>query len=535
MAIPTLKLTSVLALAAVVLLAMVIARPLLAIDETRYLAVAWEMHLSGDPLHLTRNFETYTHKPPLLFWLINLVWLVTGVGELAGRLVGPACTLGVIAGTAMLARRLWRDDAHTGWHVAAALTAFSVFMIYGSATMFDALLTLAVLLGMSAIWRIGTGEAATRRPWMVLGLAIALGVYAKGPVILVHLIPVLILIRLWSDDPPPLRAILRGVALSVGLALVLLALWLVPVLVTGDAAFRHELLWTQSAARVGGGLAHDRPFWFLAALLPILLFPWGWSWRIWGGMGTAVRGDGALRFCAIWALSGLILFSAISGKQAHYLIPEFPALALIVGRRLALSATLGRGGSLAPAVAIVLGAALVALGVGLVPLQGDLVDLVPGWPVALAGLALAGMGIVATRLPSLTAHLALGLAVPLALHATIAGTALYPTHDGRGIASRLAPYAEDGIAVVGMTYNADFNFAARMDRRVATPSTGAELTEWAAKHPDGVIVGPVERAGITAPAQDTVRYYRKDMGVWPASAATGAETGATFPESAPAD
>ena len=64
-------------------------RPLLPIDETRYLSVAWEMHQSGDIAHLTRNLEPYSHKPPLLFWLINLVWLVTGVSELAGRLIGP--------------------------------------------------------------------------------------------------------------------------------------------------------------------------------------------------------------------------------------------------------------------------------------------------------------------------------------------------------------------------------------------------------------------------------------------------------------
>ena len=61
--------------------AMVAMRPLLPIDETRYLSVAWEMWMSGDPVHLTKNFDSYTHKTPLLFVMINLVWLVTGVSE----------------------------------------------------------------------------------------------------------------------------------------------------------------------------------------------------------------------------------------------------------------------------------------------------------------------------------------------------------------------------------------------------------------------------------------------------------------------
>ncbi len=64
-------------------------RPLLPIDETRYLSVAWEMWLGGSKSVPHLNGEIYTHKPPLLFWLINLVWQITGVSELAARLVAP--------------------------------------------------------------------------------------------------------------------------------------------------------------------------------------------------------------------------------------------------------------------------------------------------------------------------------------------------------------------------------------------------------------------------------------------------------------
>ena len=98
---------AVLAAFAAVLVLQVLLRPLLPIVETRYLAVAWEMHLSGDIFHLTRNFDSYSHKPPLLFWLINLVWLATGVSETAARLVGPVFAVASLALTGHLARRLW--------------------------------------------------------------------------------------------------------------------------------------------------------------------------------------------------------------------------------------------------------------------------------------------------------------------------------------------------------------------------------------------------------------------------------------------
>ena len=53
-------------------------RPPLPVDETRYLAVAWEMWRDGNFLVPHLNGEAYSHKPPLLFWLINLGWGYSG-------------------------------------------------------------------------------------------------------------------------------------------------------------------------------------------------------------------------------------------------------------------------------------------------------------------------------------------------------------------------------------------------------------------------------------------------------------------------
>ena len=44
------------------------------VDETRYLAVAWDMWREGNFLVPHLNGEPYSHKPPLLFWLIHLAY-----------------------------------------------------------------------------------------------------------------------------------------------------------------------------------------------------------------------------------------------------------------------------------------------------------------------------------------------------------------------------------------------------------------------------------------------------------------------------
>lgn len=494
-----------------------IARPLLPIDETRYLAVAWEMHLSGDPFHLTRNFESYSHKPPLLFWLINLVWLVTGVSELAGRMVGPAFALLAVAGTGLLARRLWPDEPALEVHAPIILIGFTLFAVYSGTTMFDAILTVATLAGIAVIWRIGSGEAG-RGVWLALGFALALGAFAKGPVILIHLLPPLLLVKLWAPKPPRMGQVARGLGLSIGLALGLMALWLVPTLLTGDAAFREELLWTQSAGRVSGSMGHGRPVWFLLALLPVILFPWAWSWRVWRVMGMAAPASAAGRLCLIWAASGLVLFSLIGGKQVHYLLPELPAVALLMARGLGFVRPDTRGGSLAALVPLALGALALAAGAGFIPLKGDLATLSPAWALFLFGAVCIGLAAATIRLPLVRGHLVLGLGLAAALHLLAMTTLLTPTFDAGPIAQRLARAEAAGIAFTGAGYHAEFNFKARLANPVATPTNADELAKWAVLHPGGVIIGPVGRAKIATPPTETWWFRHILYGLWPAEA-----------------
>ena len=88
-------------------------RPLLAIDETRYAAVALDMLQRGDWLVPHLNGAPYSHKPPLLFWLVRLGWKVIGVHEAWARLVGPMAGIIAVSLVAALARVLWPLDART--------------------------------------------------------------------------------------------------------------------------------------------------------------------------------------------------------------------------------------------------------------------------------------------------------------------------------------------------------------------------------------------------------------------------------------
>lgn len=500
---------------ALVAISGIVLRPLIPIDETRYVSVAWEMRVSGDWLVPHKNGAIYTDKPPLLFWLINLVWSVTGVSEWAARTVGPAFGLAAIAGTWALGRRLWDD--RTGARAAAVLSGFTVFALYGGATMFDMLLSLAVILGAGALWS-ALVQGGGRRSWAVFGLALALGVYAKGPVILVHLMPLVLLSPLWVPAlrRPPLGQTLRGAGLALAVALTIVGIWVVPAAILGGPEYREMILWKQSSGRMVSSFAHARPWYWLAATLPLLLFPWVWSPALWRGLRRVDRTDPALRLCGLWALSGLVMFSLISGKQVHYLMPELVAVALIFARALGPSAeepAAPLAGIGVPALlALFGGAAAISAALGLAG-GADAALLRPAVSVVAACVVLLLITAVALRLPLTLGMALLGLGVVLVLNLGIGLTGLRQAYDARIVASQIAGHEAQGIAVVNVRYSAEFNFPARLTAPVAELSADA-LPGWLSLHPQGLVLAACGAGVLPPPATREITFNGKSWCLW---------------------
>ena len=483
-------------------LTLILLRPLMPVDETRYLAAAWEMHAGASHVVPHLNGALYGHKPPLLFWLIDLVWAVTGVSAFAARLVGPAFATASVALTGLLALRLWPSLPGRAGAAALILAVSPVWLLFGSTTMFDAMLTAATLLAMLALW------SAARHPrrgvWIGLGAAIALGVYAKGPVILVHVLPVAVSMPLWAQaGRPSWRIWGRGLGLALTVAALLVGLWLVPALILGGAEYRAEVLWRQSSGRIVSSFAHRKPWWFYLALLPLMLWPFGWTAPGLSALRPArLWAQPALRMVAIWLAGPLVLFSLISGKQAHYLLPEMPALALLLAGGLPQRRCTPRDLWLALPV-LGAGVAFAAAASGQIPALGRLGHPLPLWSLALGGAMLAA-GIVAfLRLrAAVLALAALPLALVIGFHAALSPL-LFARYDITALGQAVAPYDAAGIAVTDGTYHAQLNFAGRLTRPVFRLST-AEIPAWRQEHADGLLL---DLTGAVVPGMKAVARY----------------------------
>ena len=312
----------------------VFARAPIPIDETRYLTVAWEMWQRGDFLVPYLNGQTYSHKPPMLFWLMQLGWAVFGFNDYSPRLVGPLVALLDLFLLRQIALKLWPKQLELANQAPWILLATLLWTLFATSTMFDILLTAWVLIGMLGLLELQQGRAI--KGWLLVALAIGCGLLAKGPVIFLHILPTTILMAVWArSDALPFIRLSFGLVLAIILGVALALVWALPAAMAGGEEYAGAILWHQTADRAVSTNIHKRGlFWYLP-FLPLFLFPWLFWGRVWCGFRqSGFIQDLGVRFCLVWLASTTLLFSVLPSKQIHYLIPMLPAFALLVARAL---------------------------------------------------------------------------------------------------------------------------------------------------------------------------------------------------------
>ncbi|QWT21628.1 glycosyltransferase family 39 protein [Bacillus sp. NP157] len=458
--------------------------PVVPIDETRYLSIAWEMRQSGDAIGLTLNGHPYMDKSPLLFWLVNVAWAVFGVSTLAARLVCIGFAAGAVATVTSLARRLGLEDpASAGW----MLLPFVVFGAFTPIAMFDVPLVFFVVLALLGLVVCMQGRLADGAA--ILLVASTLGMLAKGPVYLVHLIGPLAAMRWWHghalDRPWRLAAVIAACLLA---ACAPLAAWGVINAMRIHGVPVLQSLTHQSLGRVSQSFAHDRStLWYVPWILPFLL-PWTFLLR-WTRLRRGLLhlpASPAGRLAIASTLPAFIAFSLISGKQIHYLLPLLPGAALgfaALSTRDREAFAFGRGRWLLVAAAL---AWTWPVANAVVGMRGN-----PTWYVAaVVAAALLSLGAIGTRrMASWDAGSRLRGASFAALAAVMASVLLMGMHvkahmDPGELADAVLQRRSEGMLVAAVD---DEPAMVTYLARLSTPLPRiTDTAAWAREHPGGL-------------------------------------------------
>ncbi len=296
-------------------------------DEGRVGVIAKEMVESGNWLTLTQNGAPYYDKPAPYFWLVALGLKFFGLGEFAVRL--PSA---VAAGLTVAAVFLW--GARSGGTMqglwAGMILATSMEFVFlgklGKMDMVFAFFFTAALL--SFLWWRERGRGALWLFYLFVGLASL----AKGPAgVLLPLLVVGITAaaeRRWE--------IFREMRLLQGAGVLLLVSgpWYL-MAAARDPVYIRTFLWDHNVLRfftLEKGINHPEPVYFFVPVLIGGFLPWSFFLPpalhfVWERCRDNGRGERL--FLAVWAATVFFFFSLARNKLGTYLLPLFPALALL--------------------------------------------------------------------------------------------------------------------------------------------------------------------------------------------------------------
>jgi 4-amino-4-deoxy-L-arabinose transferase-like glycosyltransferase len=274
-------------------------------------------------------------KPALVYWLMALAYAGLGVGETAARL--PSAVAAVLLVLVQYAFARWAFGKDVAGRAALVLLLSVEYVAIGRMALTDATLALWSTVAGYAFLR-GWWGAPPRGGWYALAwIAAGVAALAKGPVgLLVPLGGVLAFLALagglgqaWREAWP-----LRGLGLFL---LVALPWYAAMFWIHGwdyAARARGETLGRVLRPVTGpGGTAL-----FYAPVLLLGFFPWSAflpeavvrALRQARARARRSRPDAVTVFAAAWLLVGLALFSVAQTRLPHYILPLFPAAALLV-------------------------------------------------------------------------------------------------------------------------------------------------------------------------------------------------------------
>ncbi len=317
-------------------------RPLMTPDEARYAEISREMLVSRDWVTPHLNGYLYFEKPPLQYWATAVCFALFGVHEWSARLWSALMYLAAGGAIGWCALRIHGREVA----ILAMLCYFSMALpfVLGQVETLDsgvaAFLTIALCAFCVAQSDSPSRLGAMLLCWAAMGAAVLskglIGIVLPGAVLVLYVL----VTRHWQVIPR-----MRWVP---GLALfaAIVTPWFIVVSIRNPGFaqffFVHEHLQRYLTT------VHERvePWWYFIAVLALGLLPW--TPRAARAMVDALSGREApapeparqpdrvrtLLLFAIWSLFVTFFFSLSQSKLMPYVLPVFPAIALIMAWRI---------------------------------------------------------------------------------------------------------------------------------------------------------------------------------------------------------
>jgi 4-amino-4-deoxy-L-arabinose transferase-like glycosyltransferase len=287
-------------------------------DEATYATVAREMLERRDWLSPSLGDVYYPDKPPLVYWLMAAFDCLFGVNEFSSRL--PAALFGLlgIVGVFLVGRRLCGRE--TGLLAALILATAPQWLRFSRQAMLDVPLSTSLVFAMLGL---------IDSHWLLFGSSMGAALLVKGASAAVGF-AVAVLFAAFD-----VRRRAKTVAFGATLALLIAAPWHVHQTVTHGRAFIDYYLGFNVLERFSRPLeGHDARHWYYCArIFTGTVSPWHWvgafALLAFTRQAVAYRFRRAEDLLVLWFWVPFAVFTAARTKMIWYIMPVYPALAIV--------------------------------------------------------------------------------------------------------------------------------------------------------------------------------------------------------------
>lgn len=372
-------------------------RTLIKPDEGRYAEIPREMVASGDWVTPRLNELKYFEKPPLQYWATATAYTLFGEHQWTSRLWAGLTGFAGILLVWFAGLRLFGREA--AGYAALLLSSSLLYVLMAHINTLDMGVTFFLTLGIVGLL-LGQVQADRKkqRNWMLVAWAgLALAVLSKGLMGLILPGAALFIYCMVQRDFGVLKRMhwLPGLAVFFAITVP----WFVLVMQANPEFFERFFIYehyTRFTSTVHGRY-HPWHYFIpilLAGALPWTMLMFDTMWRTLRNNAVPKKTFNSERFLLIWAVFIYVFFSISGSKLPSYLLPMFPVLALLMGKRIAVMRERVLFWQVAPAVPV----ALLLLGLALnvdkfadTPGQIELYPHYGAWLVAAALVSLGGL------------------------------------------------------------------------------------------------------------------------------------------------
>jgi 4-amino-4-deoxy-L-arabinose transferase-like glycosyltransferase len=346
------------------------------------------MFVSGDYISPRLCGCLWFEKPVLVYWMSAAGYRLFGVNEFAARAPIAAAALATVALLYFGMRRLAMGKAAVA--AALVLATSGIFIAYARVATPDMVLTAAMTAALLAGFH-STRASGRMRPvlWALSFLFMGVAVLAKGLVGAVLVIAIMGIHLLFTGKLRDLRW--RDWIVGLAVFLVVASTWYGPVTIRHGWAFIEEFFVRHHFARyTSNEFGHPQPVYFFVLVAIAGLAPWSFFLIPAIARLRSFRDsrESLLVLAWIWLIVPVVFFSFSESKLPGYILPIFPAFAVILGVEVERFWSGVRDRSLT-AAAWLTGLTLVGVGVGFIVFTRSELSSIRGWQMALALLPLA--------------------------------------------------------------------------------------------------------------------------------------------------